>query len=252
MGRNEKKVHEEDYFERMRNYIMKSLDEDSSENQHLESEYKKELSKKEILSYFYSLQADQSLSDFEFFDEIGKYFKQNPKFFMISIYPKIRHKFIKIYGEKGIRVMDKYILEKYSLNIGEKIIYELNGTISQVSSKNSGISHNMNVSGGTIYITNQKIVAHGKFRYLPYKSVSRDITHPLEHPTKREFLYRTVSCYGYKFPIYKLHGLEKDKRRLSYFCDNNKIYITPLKMEEHVDKLFTFLNQFQIERKDFS
>ena len=46
-------------------------------------------SKSKILKYLFKLQANPSLSKFEFFDIIGVIIQIRPEFFMASIYPKM-------------------------------------------------------------------------------------------------------------------------------------------------------------------
>ena len=202
-------------------------------------------SKKEILEYIYTLQANYSLSNLEFFDLIGKIYKMNPRFFMISIYPEIRVKFNKIYGDQGMRVMDKHILERYSLNWDEKIIYEFNGKISGLVEKHAG----MRVKG-RIYITNQKIIAQGTFWFLDIDtSIKREIKESWigsqRRKVKHAFLMRKMSTYGYHFPTYNFNRLKMGKRKLRYYSGKNLIKITPSEMENHRDKLFAILDQFQ-------
>ncbi|MHA1479641.1 MAG: hypothetical protein ACTSPU_15725 [Promethearchaeota archaeon] len=86
-------------------------------------------SKDGILKCLYALQAENSLPAFEFFDVIGDIYQRAPVFFMSSIYPKIRRKFGKIYKNEGMRVMDKYILEKFCLDEGEQIKHEFYGIV---------------------------------------------------------------------------------------------------------------------------
>jgi len=201
----------------------------------------------EILANLYTLQANNSLSNFEFFDRIGETYQLNPKFFMLSIYPKIRLKLSKIYGDEGMRVMNKYILEKSCLDEGEQIIYELNGTIRQKFLK----KYTIKVLHGTIYVTNSRIIAHGKFEFRLYQSAGAVIFGTTKSPKKAKIAYisRSGPCYGYPFPIKNLHGLRHYE--LSYSVKHynkivSRITIIASKKEEHRDKLFAILDKFQI------
>lgn len=205
-------------------------------------------SKTGILKYLYKLQANISLSKFEFFDIIGIIIQIRPEFFMTSIYPKMWRKFAKIYGIEGIRVMDKYILENFCLNQGEQIIYEFNGTIKQ----NVPRQHSIQVSGN-IYVTNNRIIAQGIFLFFPRQSVGataaevvtglplgRDVKKP-----KKTYIYHSAPCYGYKFPTDNLSGLQMQDRKLSYFSVGSEVTIIPPKNEVHGDKLYAIFDKFQ-------
>jgi len=212
-------------------------------------------SKAEILTDLYALQANNSLSNFEFFDLIGETYQLNPKFFMLSIYPKIRYKFSKIYGDEGMSVMNKYILEKFCLDEGEQIIYELNGKIRQKVPK----KYTIKILHGTIYVTNSRIIAHGKFEFRLYQSAGEAIFlgGSTKSPKKAKNAYFSSSgpCYGYQFPIKNLHYLYNyNNRNLSYSVkqDDNivsdTITIFVSKKEHHGDKLFAILDKFQIRK----
>jgi hypothetical protein len=206
----------------------------------------------EILSYLYILQATNSLSNFEFFDIIGQTFRMSPKFFMLSIYPNIRSKFRKIYGDEGMQVMNKNILEKFCLDEGEQIIYELNGTIGKKVPK----KYTIKVLHGTIYVTNYRIVVHGKLVFELEVDTGGSFKNPKE--AKIAYISNSTPCYGYSFPIKNLHGLINpsafNNYNLSYsvkqdenlYSDDCRITIDASKKEEHGDKLFAILDKFQI------
>lgn len=222
----------------------------------------RKISQMEILTYLYTLQANDSLSNFEFFDIIGETYQLNPKFFMVSIYTKIRRKFSKIYGDEGMRVMNKYILEKFCLDEGEQIIYELNGKIRQKVPKKYTIKVH-----GTIYVTNHRIIAHGKSEFHPYESAGSVIFQVViggtgENPKKIKIAHISSSgpCYGYPFPIKNLRGLRHfsayNNHELSYsvkqdenlYSDDCRITVIASKKEQHGDKLFAILDEFQTRK----
>jgi len=204
----------------------------------------------DILADLYTLQANNSLSNFEFFDIIGKTYQLNPKFFMLSIYPKIRPKFSKIYGDEGMLVMHKYILEKFCLDEGEQIIYELNGKIRQKVPK----KYTINILHGIIYVTNSRIIAQGKFKFELYQSAGAVIFGSTKSPKKAKIAYFSSSrpCYGYQFPIKNLHYLYNyNNRNLSYSVNDKRVSTITIfvsKKEHHGDKLFTILDKFQIRK----
>ena len=208
-------------------------------------------SREEVLTYLYNLQANESLSNLELFDLIGKTYQLSPVFFMFSIYPKLRSKLSKIYGDEGMRVMNKHILEKYCLEEGEQILYELDGIIRQkVPKKYAWIMVGNLRQAGTIYITNKRIVAHGRLDLSPHESFLRVIITDgggTKDPKKAEKAYINDSapCYGYEFPINDLHGLKKDYRKIIYFSGNSRIKINLSRKEDNGDKLFEILDKFQ-------
>lgn len=206
-------------------------------------------SREEVLTYLYNLQANESLSNLEFFDIVGKTYQLSPKFFMFSIYPKIRRKIRTIYGDEGIRVMGKHILEKFCLEDGEQIVYELDGAIRlKVPKKYDWIMVGNLRQAATIYITNERIIAQGMLDVMPHESAvwvgitgggTKDIK-----KARKAYIYNSAPCYGYNFPIKNLHGLSKGNRKLSYYSDENRVKITPTRKKDDGDKLFTILDEF--------
>ncbi|MFX0028805.1 MAG: zinc ribbon domain-containing protein, partial [Candidatus Hermodarchaeota archaeon] len=144
--------------------------------------------------------------------------------------PEMRVKFSKIYGDEGMRVMDKYIIERYCLDRvhKEQIIYELNGKITQFAAKFTGKVR------GTIYITNQRIIAQGKFNTnIRNLSFWAGTVLDLPHLTGRhDFLTQSITKYGYQFPTDYIHRLRMSNRELSYFSGKNRIKIIPSDIEE--------------------
>jgi len=168
---------------------------------------------------------------------------------MASIYPGMRSRLSIIYGDEGMRVMDKYIMEKFCFNQGEQIIYELNGRIIRFT------TNSVSRVKGTLYVTNSGIIAHGKFNsHTPYKYGSGSLVPSIfqrrawgfSPKGKQDFKIHSLAQYGYKFPTGDLHGLKMDNRALSYSSSNNdRIRIIPSRIEEHRDKLFAILAKFQ-------
>lgn len=186
-------------------------------------------SKSKILKYIYSLQANNSLSEFDFFDIIGKTYQMNRKFFMLSIYTPIRKKFKKIYGDGYIRRMDKYILEKYCLYEGEQILYELNGTISQMYKTKK--KYNCQVKDGTLYFTNNRIVAQG------------EIALNVPEKMKEAYISHSSNWYGYWFPIKVSPPVITDDQKISYFSriSESRITIIPSEKGDHLGKITEYL-----------
>jgi len=200
----------------------------------------------ELRNHLYALQIDNSLSDFEFFDVIGEIYQRKPTFFMLNIYPKIRHKFRKVYGNEGIQVMDKYILEKFCLDEGEQILFEFGGEILQTVHK----SFKFEVNKGIIYVTNHRLIAHGMCLFTLIVGAGNERSFRSYISTDHSYL---KPCYGYSFPIKNLYSLtplshfqrHNKKQKLTYFSIGRKIEINISKKVGTGDKFLEILNEFQ-------
>ena len=207
----------------------------------------------EIRDYLTTLQADKSLSTFEFFDVVGETYQLNPTFFMLSIYPKMRRKFGKIYKNEGMRVMDKHILEKFCLDKGEQIKHEFYGTSKLKVPK----KYVIRIINGTFYVTNRRIIAQGKLSFDLDLSAGQTILEfgggSTKNPKKalKQYISGSKSCYGYSFPIKNLYKLNRFTsgskiKKLSYLIPKRtKITINISKKDGVGDKLYEILNEFQ-------
>ena len=213
-------------------------------------------SKGDILKFFYTLQADDSLSNFDFFDIIGEIYQREPTFFMLKIYPKIRRKFGKIYRNEGMRVMDKYILEKFCLNEGEQIKHEFYGSLKLKVPK----KYVIRIINGTFYVTNLRIIAQGKLGFDLDLSAGQAILEfgggSTKNPKKalKHYISSSKSCYGYSFPIKNLYKLNRFTsgskiKKLSYLVpQRTKVTINISKKECVGEKLHAILNDFQKQK----
>ena len=205
--------------------------------------------KKKILSSLFTLQANDSLSKLEFFDIVGKIYQLNPLYFMFSIYRKLWSKSRKIYGVEGMKKMEKYIMENYCLNEGEQILYEWQGMIRQkVPKKYDWIWVGNLRQPGTIYITNERIIAHGALAVYPYESYFRTVITGgggTKDPKKarKYYIQESGPCYGYNFPINDLHDLQMDKQKIIYFIGDSRIKINISKKEGNAIKIFEILEK---------
>ncbi|MFX0134604.1 MAG: BRCT domain-containing protein [Candidatus Hodarchaeota archaeon] len=188
----------------------------------------KKPSAKLILSYLDNFKEEyQHLSDSDFFDIIGETFKLNPEFFMKSLYTKIWDKMGKLYGDEGRRMMERYIIEKFCLYSEEQILYECDGSVEQILSKQYKIS----VQSGSIFVTNMRIIAQGKFRkatltsgmgvlslLAPLEAFLDAITEPSKTKGIKQglidsSLQQELPCYGYMFPIKNIFDLRKETKK---------------------------------------
>lgn len=120
-------------------------------------------STKRIITYLYDLRTKeefQGLSDSKFYDFIGEVFKLNPEFFMKNIYREMLSG--KPFRKIHLMEMEKNIIEKFCLYEGEQILYECNGKIEESTTMKAREPIKASVEG-RIYVTNYRIIAHGKF-----------------------------------------------------------------------------------------
>ncbi|MBA7677066.1 hypothetical protein ES703_85314 [subsurface metagenome] len=194
-------------------------------------------------------------SDFNFI--VGETFKLNPEFFMDSLYWDLRLRMEK----KNRLIMDKYIIEKYSLIDEEHIIFECNGDIKLVDSQKGSLS----VTSGSIFLTNYRLIAQGildakgpltlleiaKHILDIYAIVGGDISRRRE---ATELLLESSLTFGYQFPSRNHINLKRKRNGVSYSCIQNNQFRTiqiklPLetsnvKREEQVNNIFKILSKF--------
>ncbi|MFX1448237.1 MAG: hypothetical protein ACFFCG_08875 [Promethearchaeota archaeon] len=183
-------------------------------------------SSKRIISLLNDLKSKeeyQPVSNTEFYDIVGETFKLNPEFFMNWIYPKI-----------NTREMAKYIVEKLCLYDGEQILSEFEGDIKQVDDIRNNLS--VSVKGGTIIVTNYRIIAQGKLKAKGgqrpagflfwtmgfWKSGSYERTKSKEGIADRS-LDQEIPCYGYQFKKKPLFSLHKTSTSVGYFIREDDI-----------------------------
>lgn len=184
-----------------------------------------------ILNHLYDLNLrtraeHQSLSASEYYDIVGETFKLNPEFFMNSIYGKRR-----LYINVNKNEMERYIIEKFCLYEGEKLLYECNGEI-ELGHQKMGPRASVY---GSIYLTNYRIITTGRLsakgtRSGPASLLLSVIFAPI---TKRVILtkgkarlidtHQELPCYGYQFPIKNSIGLRKNRNSIIYSAIAGKI-----------------------------
>ncbi len=186
----------------------------------------------------------QSLSDSEFYDIVGETFKLNPEFFMKNIYGEmllLQTRGRKLYKKVNKKEMEKYIIEKFCLYEGEQILYECNGVIKQWSGKVKLI-----VNDGNFFITNYRIIAHGKLSasggrtdllsgnlvldlaisaFSGGSKRAKSKTGIIDASTHQE-----LPCYGYQFPLKDHFKLKKKKDGITY--------ILPIIVMDKVEKIW--------------
>lgn len=201
-----------------------------SDPNHIMNNIKEEIANPEpsherIITYLNDLRTKeeyQSLSDSEFYDIVGKTFKLNPVFFMKYIYGNR-----KLYEKVNKKEMEKYIIEKFCLYEGEQILYECNGEIKQWGEKTK-----LTVGGGNLFVTNHRIIAHGKLSARAGDLVTGILVTDLvikafsggskKAKSKRKLIetsiYQELPCYGYQFPLKNQVRLKKKKDGVTLWC----------------------------------
>jgi len=225
---------------------------------------------KNILSYLLTVPAENF--DTNFYNLVASIFQLDPEFFMESIYPLFRKRLGKLYGDQKIKEMEKYIVEKFCLHEGEEILYECDGSTQELLPK----SYKIEVLNGTIYVTNSRIIAQGRFRTArmsysgplavtlgiaagsPTTRTRRGRRRDIKPKDAKKSLISTsihqeLPCYGYVFPIKKLFNLHHRKRLLTYEIIHNtrlyryKLSFTSSKTQNSTDNLFNILKSYKRE-----
>ncbi|MFX0004131.1 MAG: hypothetical protein ACFE9C_08105 [Candidatus Hodarchaeota archaeon] len=153
-----------------------------------------------------------------FYDIVGGTFKLNPEFFMKSIYRN------PVFQKDEIT---KHIIEKFCLYQGEEILFEFQGDIKQIDDVQNNIY--VSVTGGTIFITNYRIIAHGKLKakghsfnaYIWGGSIAWLLSGGSKRAKSREALIdksaeQKLPCYGYQFNTRNHVRLKKKSNGILY------------------------------------
>ncbi len=188
-----------------------------------------------VITYLYDLRTKeefQGLSDSKFYDFIGEVFKLNPEYFMKHIYGARR-----LYEEVNKKEMEKYIIEKFCLYEGEQILYECNGEITETNPTMKVVSTPVKASvDGRIYITNYRIIAHGKLsakggRWWGFGLLDLAIA-GVTGETKRDkskigmiegSTFQELPCYGFQFKTSNHVRLKKKSNGILYSLIVDKV-----------------------------
>ncbi|MFX0057128.1 MAG: hypothetical protein ACFE85_01835 [Candidatus Hodarchaeota archaeon] len=225
----------------------------------------------------------QSISDSEFFEIVGESFSKNPELFMKNNFIS---SFLPYYKDREKKnQMARYIIEKYSLYDGEKILFECDADISMVDSKSKAIVRVpviISIDYGHLIITNNRIIAQGQLEvgggrlggvggpsidgfiyYLSGKSRRKTSMKGMMDASTTQDL----PCYGYEFPIKPFKGLikpiiarlrkkyeEKPKKSVGYFVKVGEstfnVVIKRYKKEEYLDKLYEILSKVEVSESE--
>ncbi|MFW9968920.1 MAG: hypothetical protein ACFFDF_01885, partial [Candidatus Odinarchaeota archaeon] len=160
-----------------------------------------------------------------FYDIVAETFMLNPEFFMESIYGNSLF-------QKG--EITKYIVEKYCLYDEEQILLEFHGDIKQVDDIHNNIY--VLVKGGTIFVTNYRIIAQGKLKAKGHSLNAYiwggPIIWSLSGSSKRakskngiisSSAGQELPCYGYQFKRQNLMGLNKKTNSVRYLVHSDDV-----------------------------
>ena len=188
-------------------------------------------------------------------DLIGELLLIDALFFMEDIYPKFHKNISNYYNFNDMYEMERYILEKYSFFAGEKIITCFKGKTIQ---KDTQVA-------GRVYLTNYRIIAHGKFGPTPGSSFAAAAigsgsstgaggtqgANVAFYMGLNDYIQRKVQkqvqelmdtnapqnnpCFGYQYPIMGVYDIYRKKKNINYRVDidyekGNKIKTKRLKM----------------------
>jgi len=224
-----------------------------------------------IFSNLSSKEEYQHLSDSDINFIVAETFKLNPEYFMDSLNRDLRSKLQK----RNSLIMDKFIIEKYCLLDGERIIFECNGNLSfvdsQIVKESGGLKFGGNapavveISTGTIFLTNYRLIAQGilntKGGRNPYWGMT---VWALSGDSRRDEAKRTVIesslSYGYQFPSRNHLELYKKTNGVRYvFIQDNQFKVMTIKLtfttskkerEEQVNTLYQILSKDVGDTKD--
>jgi len=185
---------------------------------------KSQPSKKRINDLLKDIQLEAN-SDTDYYDIVGEIFRFNPRYYMTSLYPKFKS-----------LDMTRYLVEKFSLYENERIIYEFPGKIKQSNAEDLDPVAVI-VKSGTIYVTNLRIIAHGKLLAAggASSSPSKLKTAIRAQKAKKEgakakkklltdSLSQELPCYGYQFISKNHFGLKKKSKSVKYYISNRVSY----------------------------
>ena len=99
-----------------------------------------------------------------------------------------------------LREGEKDIIEKFCLYEGEQILYECNGNVML----NKYFAVPISLKPANIFITNYRIIAHGKCKSRGVKYV------------KYNLVQQELLCYGYVIPSKNLYKLKKGRNHIRY------------------------------------
>ncbi|MFX1390025.1 MAG: hypothetical protein ACFE9Z_08190 [Promethearchaeota archaeon] len=211
----------------------------------------------------------QQVSDSEFFDIVGETFNMAPDFFMKELYESFMVKIGKIIGTEKRQQMERYIIEKFCLDEDEKILYVCKADVKltemleqEQSGKMKGglFGIRISVSSGDVFITNQRLIAHGFFKVKGGESQRWFVWGPgslwiftggSKRRERQKELFESTP-FGYQFPIKNHWGLGKVKLLhvvgYNFFIKNRICVLTikPLdkqKREQHLNNIFNLLRK---------
>ena len=191
--------------------------------------------KREIVSILKNILDSESLSNEDFYDLIGFLLIENPEYFMNKFYKFFLKKILWRFNSAKLGEMEEYILKKYSFFEGEELLTSFKGRIIQ---KDTQVT-------GRVYLTNYRVIAHGKFGPTTMSSIgaagagmagggsgtqgsTMAGASMAVNSTIQQYLQKKLqgimkqnsqtnkSCYGYQYPIMNAFYIVRKKKSFNY------------------------------------
>jgi len=207
----------------------------------------------------------QDFSDQEFFDLVGEAFILKPESFIKYNLPT---RIFPYHKDRELRNrMARYIIEKHSLYEGEKILHEYDADIKMIDKEIKLLRNPLFITlkEGHIYVTNNRIIAHGNLEvkggqvggaggFNILELILDGIVYASTGGAKRDALKngmlgtsttQELPCYGYEFPIKHVklapsrgRYKENPKKMIAYFVKSSeKTYAVTIKRRNKTDFL---------------
>ena len=202
-----------------------------------------------FLSDLLSKKDYQLLSESEFIDIVEETFKSNPEVYMEKLYEEVRKRVKSLYGDEKLKKIEKKFVEKFSLYDGEQILFEFEGSITQIEGVEVTSSGKVSPKeyllvdtapvrvkvSGSIMVTKYRIIAQGELKVkgggyghlslfsslgLSVLSGISGVKTSLRDESRKykieSSIQQELPCYGFQFSIQNHHNLQKSISSISY------------------------------------
>lgn len=183
--------------------------------------------KREIIRYFKNLFKNYSYDinlRKKIYDLIGDLLNQNPEYFMNKLYIPLNQKTNRLLSTQQKLEMEEYILKKFCLYKGERLITSSIGMITIGA-------HQIN---GRFYATNRRIIAQGFIIkritgatggdsiilgvvtvLVDFYNFIYGLSSPWKKILKREF-NEIKPCFGFEFPYISINQIQRKKKNIKF------------------------------------
>jgi len=140
----------------------------------------------------------------------------------LSVINELGKKIGKVEGLKKLRAMEEFIIKKYCLYEGERILGVFRGNLKLESEE-----HGEMVTGSHIFSTNFRIIAQGhlvlSFGQSRLSTLAISFFKPPESDSKKKLRpssHKEIPCYGYQIPLEILFGLKLNSEQRNLIFRN--------------------------------